>query len=41
MRPACKFGPKYQVNILTTEDWTKGRGSPPVVKGLVWYADGS
>jgi len=23
--------------MLTREDWTKGSGAPPEVKGLVWY----
>jgi len=27
--------------MLTTEDWTKVTGTPPVVKGLVWFTDGS
>jgi hypothetical protein len=27
--------------IAPTEEWTKGPGSPPVVKGLVWCTDGS
>jgi ribonuclease HI len=26
---------------MTTEDWKKGTGPPPVVKGLVWFTDGS
>jgi hypothetical protein len=41
MRPAYNFEPKYRVTILTREEWTEGLGSPPVVKGLVWYTDGS
>jgi hypothetical protein len=41
MRPAHNFQPKYRINILITEDWTIGAGSPPVVNGLVWYTDGS
>jgi ribonuclease HI len=41
MSPAYNFEPKYRVTLLTTEDWTKGTGTPPVVKGLVWYTDGS
>ena len=27
--------------MLTREEWTKGPGSLLVVKGLVWYTDGS
>jgi hypothetical protein len=23
------------------EDWTRGTGTPPVVKGLIWLIDGS
>ena len=26
--------------MLTIEEWTRGPGTPPVVKGLVWYTDG-
>jgi hypothetical protein len=29
------------VDMLTEEDWTKGTGTPPVVKGIVWFRDGS
>jgi len=41
MRPAFNFEPKYRVIMLTREDWTKETGIPPVVKGLVWFTDGS
>ena len=41
MRPAYNFEPKYRVIMVTREEWTKGPGSPPVVKGLIWYTDGS
>jgi len=27
--------------MLTREEWTKGTGTPPVVKGLIWFTDGS
>jgi len=27
--------------MLTREDWAKTTGAPPVVKGLVWFTDGS
>jgi len=27
--------------MLTREEWTKGPGTPSVVKGLVWFTDGS
>jgi hypothetical protein len=26
---------------LTREDWTTGSGTPPIVKGHVWFTDGS
>jgi hypothetical protein len=41
MKPAFNLEPKYRVTMLTREDWTKGTGTPPVVKGLVWFTDGS
>jgi len=41
MRPAFNLEPKYRVTMLTREDWTKGSGAPPEVKGLIWYTDGS
>jgi hypothetical protein len=41
MRPAYNFKPKYKVMILTREDWTKGTGTPPMIKGDVWFTDGS
>jgi hypothetical protein len=41
MRPAYNFEPKYRVTFLTTEDSTNGPGPQPVVKGLIWYTDGS
>ena len=27
--------------MLAREEWTRSSGTPPVVKGLVWYTDGS
>jgi ribonuclease HI len=41
MRPTFKIEPKYRVTMLTMEDWTGGSGSPPEIKGLIWYTDGS
>jgi hypothetical protein len=41
MRPAINLEPKYRVTMLTREDWTKATVAPPVVKGLVWFTDGS
>jgi hypothetical protein len=40
-KPGYNLKPKYRVTMLTREDWTKGTGAPPVVKGLVWFTDGS
>jgi len=40
-RPAFNSEPKYRVTMLTREDWTKGTGTPPVVKGLILFTDGS
>ena len=31
----------FRVTMLTREDWTLGTGTPPEIKGLVWYTDGS
>jgi hypothetical protein len=41
MRPAFNFEPKYRVTMLTREERTKGPGTPPIVKGLVRFTDGS
>jgi len=41
VRPVFNFEPKYRATMLTREDWTKGTGTLPVVKGLVWFTDGS
>jgi hypothetical protein len=41
MRPAFNSESKYRVSMLTREDWTKGTGAPPAVKGLVSFTDGS
>jgi hypothetical protein len=40
-RLALNFEPKYMVAILTTEEWTRGAGTPPAVKELVWFMDWS
>ena len=37
MTPAFNFEPKYRVTMLTRENMTKGTGTPPVVKGLIWF----
>jgi hypothetical protein len=41
MRPAYNFEPKYRVKLLSRKDWTIGTGTPPIVKGHVWFTDGS
>jgi hypothetical protein len=41
MRPAFYFEPTYRVTMLTKEKCSRGPGTPPIVKGLVWYTDGS
>jgi hypothetical protein len=41
MRSVFNLRPKYRVTILAREEWTRGPGTPPMVKGLVWFTDGS
>jgi hypothetical protein len=41
MRPVHNLGPRYRVTILTREEWNNCPGTPSMVKGLVWYTDGS
>jgi len=41
MRPAFNFKPKYRVTMLIREEWTRRTGTPPVVKGLIWFTYGS
>jgi hypothetical protein len=41
MRLVYNLEPKYRVTMLAREEWTRSPGTPPVVKGLVWYTDGS
>jgi len=41
MRPAFNLEPKYRVTMFTREEWTRGPGTPPVVKGLLWFTDES
>jgi hypothetical protein len=40
-KPVFNLEPKYRVTMLTREEWTRVAGTPPTVKGLVWYTDGS
>jgi len=41
MKSVFNLEPKYRVAMLTTEEWTRGPGTPPAGKGLVWFTDGS
>jgi len=41
MKRVFTLEPKYKVTLLTREDWTRGPGIPPAVKGFVWYTGGS
>jgi len=41
MRLVFNLEPKYRVTMLTGEEWTRGPRTPSVVKGIVWFTDGS
>jgi ribonuclease HI len=41
MKPVFNLERKHRFTMLATEEWTKGPGTSPAVKGLVWYTDGS
>jgi hypothetical protein len=41
MRLIYNLKPRYRVVALTKEDWTTGTGTPPIIKGHVWFTDGS
>ena len=41
MKPVLNLEPKCRITMLTREEWTRSPGTPPAVKGLVWFADGS
>jgi hypothetical protein len=41
IRPVYNLEPKYRVTMLAREEWTRSPVTPPAVKGLVWYTDGS
>jgi hypothetical protein len=41
MTPTYNFEPKYRVAVLTREDWNKSTEIPPIIKGQVWFTDGS
>jgi hypothetical protein len=41
MKPVCNLEPKYRGAMLTREEWTRVPGTPPAVKGLVWFTEES
>jgi hypothetical protein len=41
MRPVFNLEPKYRVAMLTRQKWSRGPGTLPAVKGLVWFTDRS
>jgi len=41
MKPVFNMEPKYTATMLTREEWTRGPGAPPAVKGFVWITGGS
>jgi hypothetical protein len=41
MRPVFNLEPKYRVTVLTREECTRLPGTPPAVKGLIWFTVGS
>jgi hypothetical protein len=41
MRPVFNLEPRYRVAMLAREEWARCPGTPPMVKGLIWYTDGS
>jgi hypothetical protein len=41
MKPVFNLEPKYRVTVLTREERTRGPGTSPADKGLVWFTDGS
>jgi len=41
MKPVFNLELKYKVTMSTREAWTRCPRTPPMVKGLVWYTDGS
>jgi len=41
MKPVFNLDPKYRVTMLTREEGTRGPATPPAVKGLIWFTNGS
>jgi hypothetical protein len=36
----CRKVQEFLTSALTKEEWTRGPGTLPALKGLVWYTDG-
>ena len=41
MRPVYNLEPTYRFTMLARDEWTRSPGTPPAIKELVWYTDGS
>jgi ribonuclease HI len=41
MKAVFNLEPRNRVTMLTREEWTRGTRTPPAVKGLIWFMDGS
>ena len=41
MKPVFNLEPKYRITMLTREECSRGPGTPPADKGLVWFTDRS
>ena len=41
MKPVFNLEPKYRVTMLAREEWTRDPGTLSMVKGLIWFTDGS
>jgi hypothetical protein len=41
LKPVSDLEPKYRITLLTREEWTRGPRTPPAVKWLIWFTDGS
>ena len=41
MKPVVNLEPIYTVTMLTRDEWTRGPGTPPAVKRLIWFTGGS
>jgi hypothetical protein len=40
MKPAFNFEVKNMVTMLPRDECTRRPGTPPVVKGFIWFTDG-